>query len=172
MTDYLQFIKDYISSHTSQAIVIISIIIVSYLIIKIVDKFLKIFFSKTKLDQTVESLMHKTIKAFLWAIVFILILDNMGVNVTAFIAGLGIIGFIIGFSIKDVLSNVMSGVFLFANKPFKIGDQVITAGITGEVKEMSLGACVVHTSKREYVMIPNSKIWGGPIINLSRLKKK
>jgi small conductance mechanosensitive channel len=132
---------------------------------------MKLFFSKTELDRTVELLMQRTIKGFLWIIVFLVILSNLGVDVTAFIAGLGVVGFIIGFATKDVLSNVVAGLFLLINRPFKVGDEVEVAKVKGIVHEMNLAACVLHQGK-DYVMVPNGKIWGAPIYNLTRLKSK
>ena len=101
----------------------------------------------------------------------IIILSNLGFNVTGFVAGLGIIGFIVGFATKDVLSNLAAGIFILINRPFKIGETVEVVKIKGTVKEISISACIIITSDKEYVTIPNAKVWGGPIKNLSRIKK-
>ena len=61
--------------------------------------------------------------------------------------------------------------FLLIKRPFKVGEIVEVSKIKGTVKEMSIASCIVITDDNEYVTIPNSKIWGGPIKNLSRLKK-
>ena len=81
-------------------------------------------------------------------------------------------GFVIGFATKDTLSNLVSGLFILINKPFKVGEEVETVKIKGKVKEMGIASCIVVTEDNNYVTIPNSKIWGNPIINFSRLKKK
>lgn len=107
----------------------------------------------------------------LWIILIIVILSNLGFNVTGFVAGLGAMGIIIGFATKDVLSNLAAGIFLLINKPMKLGESVEVVKIKGIVKEMGISSCVIITDDDEFVTIPNSKIWGSPIKNFSRLKK-
>ncbi len=118
-----------------------------------------------------EVFIQKTVKIFLWIVFIIVVLSNLGFNVTGFVAGLGAIGIIIGFAIKDVLSNLAAGIFLLVNKPIKIGESVEIIKIKGTVKEMGISSCIIITDDKEFVTIPNSKIWGSPIKNLSRIKK-
>ena len=171
MVELLTNVQSYFMGHYAQWVLIIVIFIVGIFVIKIADRYLTHFFAKIDFDKTLEAYIKKTIKIFLWIILIIIILSNLGFNVTGFVAGLGIIGFIIGFATKDVLSNLAAGMFLLIKRPFKVGEIVEVSKIKGTVKEMSISSCVVITKENEYVTIPNSKIWGGPIKNLSRLKK-
>jgi small conductance mechanosensitive channel len=148
------------------------ILIIGYFAIKMVDRFVGRFFDQVDYDRTLEVLFQKTIKAFLWIIVFIIALANAGFNVSGFIAGLSVMGFIVGFAVKDVLSNLCAGIFLLVKRPFYVGETVVVANIQGRVDSMTLASCIVITENNEFVTIPNSKIWGNPIRNLSRLTSK
>lgn len=167
-----QTIYNYIHANYESVIFLILLSIAWFFFIKVVNKLLTPLFEKVKLESTVKSLLRNTVRGFLWIIFAIIVLSNLGVDVTGFVAGIGILGFIVAFATKDVLSNIAAGIFIFINKPFRVGEKVQIDKITGRVAEMSLAACIVHTKEKEYVMIPNSKIWGGAIINLSRLKDK
>ncbi len=172
MIEILTNIQKYFLGHYAQWLFFIIIFIVGFFAIKLINRYIAHFFDKVDFDRTLEVLIQKTVKIFLWIILLIIILSNLGFNVTGFIAGLGAMGIIVGFATKDVLSNLAAGIFLLINKPMKIGESVEIVKIKGVVKEMSISSCVIITDDKEFVTIPNSKIWGSPIKNLSRIKKK
>ena len=119
-------------------------------------------------DRTLEILFQKTIKVFLWSVVLIFALANIGFDVSGFVAGFGVMGFVVGFAVKDVLSNLAAGMFLLVKRPFKVGETVNVAGVQGKVEEMTLSSCLIITEERHHVTVPNAKIWGNAIRNLSR----
>src|SRR3989344_4810286 len=138
---------------------------IGWLFIKLIDKGVRKVFDRTPFDETVERFLHKVIMVLLWAILIIVVLSNFGVNVSALVAGLGIAGFIVGFALQNTLGNLASGLFLLINKPFREGDSVKIGDIVGDVKEMGIAACIIHTPDNTKVTIPNSKIWGDAIYN-------
>ncbi len=148
------------------------IIIVGHFIVKITKKYVAHFFDHVDYDRTLEVLVQKTIGVFLWLVVLIIALANVGFDVSGFIAGLGVMGFIVGFAVKDVLSNLAAGLFLLVKRPFNVGEDINVAGVEGTVEQMTLSSCIVITEDQQYVTIPNAKIWGNPIRNLSRLQAK
>jgi small conductance mechanosensitive channel len=148
------------------------IIIFGHFIVKITNLYVARFFDRVDYDRTLEVLIQKTIGAFLWIVVFIIALANVGFDVSGFIAGLGVMGFIVGFAVKDVLSNLAAGLFLLVKRPFNVGEDINVAGVEGKVEQMTLSSCIVITEDRQYVTIPNAKIWGNPIRNVSRLQGK
>ena len=147
-----------------------AIIIVGHFIVKITKKYVANFFDRVDYDRTLEVLVQKTIGIFLWLVVLIIALANVGFDVSGFIAGLGVMGFIVGFAVKDVLSNLAAGLFLLVKRPFNVGEDINVAGVEGTVEQMTLSSCIVITEDQQYVTIPNAKIWGNPIRNLSRLQ--
>jgi len=172
MIEIVTSIQEYFLGHYTQWLFFIIIFIVGFVVISLINRYITHFFDKVDFDRTLEVFIQKTVKIFLWIILLIVVLSNLGFNVTGFVAGLGAMGIIIGFATKDVLSNLAAGMFLLINKPMKIGESVEIVKIKGTVKEMSMSSCVIITDDGEFVTIPNSKIWGNPIKNLSRSKKK
>jgi len=140
-------IRDYIFTHYTQWILVLVIIIAGYLAIKIVDRYLTHFFDKVNFDRTLELLIQRTVNVFLWIILAIIVLANFGFNVSGFIAGLGVMGFVVGFAVKDVLSNLAAGMFLLIKRPFKVGEEIDVVKIKGKVKIMTLSSCVIITKE-------------------------
>ena len=139
-------------------------LVVGFVFIRVVDHHLGKFFSTVGYDRTLEILCQRSVKWFLWVVLISLIAGNLGFDVSGFIAGLSVTGF----AVKDVLANFAAGMFLLVKRPFVVGDTVHVAGITGEVMEVNLAACVLFSSENETVTIPNAKVWGNPIKNASR----
>ena len=138
--------------------------------IKIIVKVVEHFFDKVNFDRSIETFLENVIKVVLWIILLIIILSTLGINVSGLIAGLGIMGFIVGFALKDTLGNLAAGVFLLFHKPFRVHDWVKIQGVVGEVRRMGVSACVLLTPDKTKVTIPNGKIWGGVIQNYSANK--
>ena len=64
------------------------------------------------------------------------------------------------------------GMFILINRPFLVGDTVSVAGVTGEILEVNLAACIIFSTEHETVTVPNAKVWGNPIRNVSRNTKQ
>jgi small conductance mechanosensitive channel len=101
------------------------------------------------------------------AIGFLIALSQMGINLAPLLAGLGIAGFVIGFAMQDSLSNFASGLMILIYRPYDVGDSVEVAGALGVVSEMSLVSTTIKTFDNQKLIVPNSKIWGDVIRNLT-----
>jgi len=82
-------------------------------------------------------------------------LGTMGVNVSALVAGLGLTGFALGFAMKDILSNLMSGLLILLYRPFSINDHITVTGLEGVVTEIDLRYTRLEKGDRVF-LIPNS----------------
>ena len=162
--------KDFIEKltvFTPKIITIVITLVIGYIIIKILTKLIEKFFDKVDFDRGAETFIENAVKVILWLVLIIVILGNLGVNVSGLIAGLGIMGFIVGFALKDTLGNLASGVFILFYKPFKVHDWVKVGGITGEVIRIGIAACELKEANQTKVTIPNNKIWGDVIENFT-----
>ena len=171
MPEIINLLRQYISSHFSELVVGFIFLLSGGIFIKIMTVLLHRFFEKTDFDHTVEIFLERIFSIFLWILLILIILSNFGVNVTAFVAGLGVIGFIVGFATKDIFANLAAGLMIMSARPFKVNDHVHVAGIKGTVKEINMSCCIIIDDEKTYVTIPNVKIWGTPIKNFSRLKQ-
>lgn len=79
----------------------------------------------------------------------------------------GIAGVIIGFALQDTLSNFAAGMMLLIYRPFDVGDFVHAGGVDGKVSHMSLVNTTIRTFDNQIIIVPNSKIWGDVIKNVT-----
>lgn len=96
-------------------------------------------------------------------------LQTIGFNLTAFLAGLGVVGFTIGFALQDVSKNFVAGLLLLLQQPFNIGDVIEVKGFTGTVTDVDLRATVLRTVDGRVVLIPNADVFTNPIVNINRI---
>jgi small conductance mechanosensitive channel len=94
-------------------------------------------------------------------------LSQIGVQLGALLAGLGIAGFIVGFALQDALSNFASGIMILGTRPFDVGDVIEAAGVLGTVSYMSLVNTTILTYDNRTMIVPNNKIWGDVITNMT-----
>jgi small conductance mechanosensitive channel len=94
-------------------------------------------------------------------------LSQLGVQVGPVLAGLGIAGFIVGFALQDTLSNFAAGMMILIYRPFDVGDAVEAGGVMGKVKAMNLVSTTITTWDNQKLVVPNSKIWGDVIRNIT-----
>lgn len=94
-------------------------------------------------------------------------LGTVGVNVGAALALIGGGAFILAFALQDTLGNFASGLMLLLYRPFDVGDAVEIGGITGSVHGVSLVNTTVLTFDNKKVIVPNKKVWGEVITNIT-----
>lgn len=94
-------------------------------------------------------------------------LSQLGIELAPLLTGFGVAGVIIGFALQDTLSNFASGLMILIYRPFDVDDMVEVASITGKVSHMSLVSTTVKTIDNQILVIPNNKIWGDVIKNIT-----
>lgn len=102
-------------------------------------------------------------------VVFIAVLDFIGVPTTSLLAVVGAAGLAIGLALKDSLSNTASGVMLIVLRPFHIGDAVKVAGEEGVVQSVHIFQTKLVTPDNREIILPNSQITSAPIVNYTGL---
>jgi small-conductance mechanosensitive channel len=103
--------------------------------------------------------------AFIGLLVFGLVtaLGTLGVDVSALVAGLGLTGFALGFALKDIISNALSGILVLLYKPFVQGDYISVTSLEGTVAEINLRYTVLTTEERR-ILVPNSTMFASAVI--------
>ena len=117
---------------------------------------------------TVAKLLNSVVKYVVWFIVTMVILSNLGVDLTPFIASAGVIGFAIGFGAQQIVSDFLSGFFIIFEGEFIVGDIIEINGFKGTVLSIGLRDTVVENWKGERLIINNGGI--GSIINFSKIE--
>jgi small conductance mechanosensitive channel len=123
--------------------------------------------TKQKIDPTLIRYIHSTVAALLNIVLVIAILGFFGVETTSFAALIAAAGVAIGMAWSGLLSNFAGGMFLVILQPFKVGDFITAAGVTGTVEEIGLFATTVNTPDNVKTMVGNGKVFGDTIQNFS-----
>jgi len=130
---------------------------------KIVTKTLE----KSKTDPAVISFVGSLTYFLILTFAVLAALAKFGIQTASFVAVLGAAGFAIGFALQGSLANFAAGVLILVLRPFKIGDYIDSAGVAGTVKDIQLFTTVLATPDNIKIMVPNGKIFGDVIKNIS-----
>jgi small conductance mechanosensitive channel len=120
------------------------------------------------IDETLKPLIYNFVRYAVLAITMVAVLSQFGVQTTSLIALLGAAGLAVGLALQGTLSNVASGVMLLFLRPFRVFDKIKVADTVGMVREIGLFRTEIITDGGAFVSIPNSTIFSGTIINVSR----
>lgn len=113
---------------------------------------------RTKLDDTARSFIVQVVKYAVFTVGVVSALSQLGVNTASLLASLGVAGLTLGFAARDTLSNLISGIFIFWDRPFVVGDLIETGDHYGRVSEITLRSTRVVTPDGKMLAIPNTQI--------------
>jgi len=122
---------------------------------------------RQKIDSTLTRYLATMISVTLTVILVVAILGFFGVETTSFAAILAAAGVAIGMAWSGLLANFAAGAFLMVLRPFKVGDFVTAAGVTGSVKEIGLFVTAINTPDNVLTMVGNNKVFSESIQNFT-----
>jgi small conductance mechanosensitive channel len=152
-----------------QILIAIAIYVVGKWLARRITKILTRTMNAREVDPTLVSFLGNLVYAILLAAVVLAALDFLGVPVTSLVAVLGAAGLAVGLALKDSLGNFASGVMLVLFRPFKKGDFVEAAGVSGTVNEIRIFSTILTTPDNKLIIIPNGQIGADTITNYSAL---
>lgn len=120
-----------------------------------------------KIDAVFQPLPGKIVRIAVMSFTLIAVLNRFGVETTSLIALLGAAGLAIGLALQGTLSNVAAGVMILVFRPFKIGDAIKLGSNVYVIDSLGFFVCRAHLPDGPSAFLPNSKIWGETIVNLS-----
>jgi small conductance mechanosensitive channel len=120
-----------------------------------------------KVDPTLARYAEAGANVLLKLLLFVAVLSVLGIETTSFAALLAALGIAIGAAWGGLLANFAAGMFLMVLRPFKVGDMITVAGVTGEVRELGLFTTSLDTADNVRVSIGNNKIFSDTISNYS-----
>jgi small conductance mechanosensitive channel len=123
--------------------------------------------SKLNVSQLLQRMIVSTAAGLVLLLGLLFGLAQLGISVGPALAGLGIAGFIVGFALQDTLGNFASGMMILLYRPYDVGDLIEAGGVFGKVSSMSLVNTTVLTVDNQTLVVPNSKIWGDVIKNVT-----
>ncbi|PIE97732.1 MAG: mechanosensitive ion channel protein [Treponema sp.] len=146
--------------------------IVGWIVIKVLMGFIKKAFKRLKFDQTLGSFLINILSVLLKVFLAVVILGQLGVETTSFVAILGAAGLAVGFALQGSLASFASGVLIIILKPFVIGDYVAAGGVDGTVFDIGIFATKFKTVDNKVVIVPNTSVMNSSIINYSKEKQR
>ncbi len=120
---------------------------------------------RASLDERIKRYILRVLRAFLYLLTALVMAGSLNIDVSSLIALVGVFGLAVSLAVQDVLGNVAGGMVLLFSKPFTLGDYVSTADGEGEVEEITLTHTKLDTPAGQRVMLPNSKLMAGQIVN-------
>lgn len=138
-------------------------LVVSRLLLKLLGRLTE----KSTLDPRVRTYLFKGARSLLYVLTALITADSLGIPVTSLVALVSVFALAVSLAVQDVLSNVAGGLVILLSKPFTLGDYVAAAEGEGTVEEISLTHTKLDTPNGQRVMLPNSRLVAGQIVNYS-----
>lgn len=145
-------------------VAILIFIIGRFIISKIVGFFNRVI-SKSSWDTVLKGFLRTVLQTFLYAVLFMIIINAVGVKTVSIAAIIASVGLAIGLAMKDNLANFAGGVMILLSKPFKGGDFITTQNLEGTVESIGILHTILRTGDNKTVYIPNGPLSTGNIIN-------
>jgi small conductance mechanosensitive channel len=146
------------------------ILIIAYFINKLVHKAFNKAAEKYSMDVSLVSIINRVLTLLVMSFALLIILELLGINTASVLTVLGAAGLAVGLALKDTLSNIAAGIFLLTQHPYKTGDFVECAGMSGSILEIGLFTTKLRTPQGQDIFVPNNSIIAAPITNYSSNK--
>ncbi|MGD1940925.1 MAG: mechanosensitive ion channel family protein [Leptolyngbyaceae cyanobacterium] len=165
LNNYLVVIQDLITRFGLNLLAAIVIFFIGQWIAAFVRRLVRGLMSKANIDSTLTSFVGNLAYYGVVAFAVIAALNRLGVQTASLIAILGAAGLAVGLALQGSLANFAAGVLIIIFRPFNVGDLIEAADVLGEVLEMQLFTTTLATLDNKQVIVPNSSLTGGNIIN-------
>jgi small conductance mechanosensitive channel len=149
----------------------ILILIVSLYVARLLGNLIRKALERRAISPSITHLLSQILS---WTIITFGIITALQqfFNVTAFLAGLGIIGFTVGFALQDIMKNFAAGVILVIQRPFKEGDTINVSGFDGTILVINLRTTEMKTLDGRIVILPNADVLSHAIVNYTRADRR
>ncbi len=157
------------------AVLVILTIFVVRLVLTLVRYGFENYWFKKETDSSRrlgQKVLLTSVRVILWAVAGIILLDNLGVKVTALIAGLGISGIVIGFALQAILKDLFNYFVIFFDRPFEIGDFIVIGDYMGTVEHVGLKTTRVTSLGGEQMVFSNTDLTDSRIRNYKKMEKR
>ena len=155
-------------------LIFIAVLLVFRALSRITKRVVRVASDKSKLDMSalLKNILVSTSGGVVMALGVLMALSQVGISLAPMLAGLGVAGFIVGFALQDSLGNFASGAMILIYRPYDVGDLVEVTSASGLVKKMNLVSTTIATLDNQILVVPNSKIWGDVIKNVTAQKER
>jgi small-conductance mechanosensitive channel len=151
----------------SHALLIILFVLSGYFFLdKLMIEILRRYSAKVDLVASSTGVLKTLFRTIVLGFVFLIILDRLKITITPFLASLGIGGLVVALALQDTLANFFSGMYIFFDKPIRIGDYImLESGQEGYVTDIGWRNTRIRMLPNNIVIVPNAKVVGSQITN-------
>jgi MscS family membrane protein len=151
------------------------ILILGVPLIKLAKRYLRRLFDRTDvLDESIENFIFRIAGVAMWTILLLTAVNELGINVTGLVAALGIVGLAVAFASQDTMENIIAGIFIIIDRPFREGERILLpkkiGGLYsswGDVQEIGLRTTTVRSTDGVMLTIPNKQLTKDAVANFS-----
>ncbi len=122
--------------------------------------------------STIANLIKFSLKLVAWILTILLFLDNIGINVTTLVAGLGIGGIAVALAVQNILGDLLCSLSIALDEPFQVGDNIALGNITGVVERIGIKSTRIRSSSGELIIVSNSDLVKGQIKNFKKMEER
>ncbi|HSG27552.1 MAG TPA: mechanosensitive ion channel domain-containing protein [Candidatus Krumholzibacterium sp.] len=166
-TQYVQMGYDLIKTAGPRILLAVVTLVIGLWIVKGIVRGVKKGMAKSQIDLSLGKFLTSLVSMGLKALLFISVIQMVGVQMTSFVAILGAAGLAVGLSLQGSLSNFAGGVLILLFKPYKVGDYIEAGGHAGVVKTISVFTTIMKTPDNKTIIIPNGDLSNSSIVNYS-----
>ncbi|BFG80515.1 mechanosensitive ion channel family protein [Paraburkholderia terrae] len=123
-------------------------------------------------NPVITTMMSWTLRALLWSVLLLAVLANMGVNITAFVASLGVGGVAVALAVQSILSDLFASLAIGLDKPFEIGDFIVFNGVAGSIEHIGLKTTRIRSLNGEEIVCSNTELLKNTIHNYKRMAER
>jgi len=150
------------------------VLVIGIPLIGIAKRYLRKLFDRTEFDEALENFIYRIAGVAMWGLVILTAASELGINVTGIVAAFGILGLAVAFAAQDTMENVIAGVFIIVDRPFREGERILlpkslggTYSSWGDVKEVGLRTTRVRSTDGVMLTIPNKLLTKDAVANFS-----
>jgi small conductance mechanosensitive channel len=150
-----------------QLLIALAIFVVGRIVARMIQKGIRRMMRAQEVDKILETFVSNLAYWTIMIFVIIAAINQVGIQTTSLIAVMGAAGLAIGLALQGSLSNFAAGVLIVIFRPYRVGDWVEAAGISGSVEQVQILTTILKTGDNKQIIVPNSQIMGSIITNYS-----
>ena len=145
----------------------ILILFIGLYAIRFINRLIRKIMITRNLDPTLSKFLADILLWVLRVLLFVSVIDKLGIGTSSFVAILGAAGLAVGLSLQGSLSNFAGGMLIILFKPFKVGDSIEAQGVSGTVQEIQIFVTKLVNGNNQTIFVPNGALSNGTIVNYS-----
>jgi small conductance mechanosensitive channel len=171
VTGWKDKLIDYVINHSGALVSAIVVIVIGLLAARWIGNTMDRWLERKAMEPPMRMLLVRIVKLLIFTFALVTALETAGMDMTILIAGFSVAGVGVGLALQGVLGNLVAGLTIIFTKPFRVGEYIEIAGVSGQVKTVALFSTTLLHTDMSRVVIPNRKIVGDILHNYGSIRQ-